>query len=103
MCVCVLLQVTQTELERLKSSYRQAVRDAAQVKRKFHEACKGGDSWYHSLLCHFHTDSTVWSFSCACIAQKVYFHHDIMCLFVPVLCVCVCLQIKSVTKLKSDI
>ncbi|CAK6954907.1 tyrosine-protein kinase Fes/Fps [Scomber scombrus] len=35
-----LNKVTQTELERLKSSYRQAVKDAAQAKRKFHEASK---------------------------------------------------------------
>lgn len=37
----VMLQVTQTEVERLKSSYMQAVRDAAQIKRKFQEASKG--------------------------------------------------------------
>ncbi|XP_031702441.1 tyrosine-protein kinase Fes/Fps isoform X2 [Anarrhichthys ocellatus] len=36
-----LSKVTQTELERLKSSYRQAVRDAAQAKRKYQEANKG--------------------------------------------------------------
>ncbi|XP_077419898.1 tyrosine-protein kinase Fes/Fps isoform X2 [Vanacampus margaritifer] len=35
-----LSKVTQTELERLKSSYRQAARDAAQAKRKFQEASK---------------------------------------------------------------
>ncbi|XP_053172628.1 tyrosine-protein kinase Fes/Fps [Scomber japonicus] len=35
-----LNKVTQTELEKLKSSYRQAVKDAAQSKRKFHEASK---------------------------------------------------------------
>ncbi|XP_041647502.1 tyrosine-protein kinase Fes/Fps [Cheilinus undulatus] len=35
-----LSKVTQTELERLKSSYRQAVRDAAQAKRKYMEAYK---------------------------------------------------------------
>ncbi|KAL7406457.1 hypothetical protein ABVT39_019875 [Epinephelus coioides] len=35
-----LSKVTQTELERLKSSYRQAVRDAAQAKRKYQEASK---------------------------------------------------------------
>ncbi|XP_041790782.1 tyrosine-protein kinase Fes/Fps [Chelmon rostratus] len=35
-----LCKVTQTELERLKSSYRQAVRDAAQAKRKYQEAIK---------------------------------------------------------------
>ncbi|XP_029282113.1 tyrosine-protein kinase Fes/Fps isoform X3 [Cottoperca gobio] len=35
-----LSKVTQTELERLKSSYRQAVRDAAQAKRKYQEANK---------------------------------------------------------------
>uniref|UniRef100_A0A671UQV7 Tyrosine-protein kinase n=1 Tax=Sparus aurata TaxID=8175 RepID=A0A671UQV7_SPAAU len=33
-------KVTQTELERLKSSYRQAVRDASQAKRKYQEANK---------------------------------------------------------------
>nr|XP_046241599.1 tyrosine-protein kinase Fes/Fps [Scatophagus argus] len=33
-------KVTQTELERLKSSYRQAVKDAAQAKRKYQEASK---------------------------------------------------------------
>ncbi|XP_034535439.1 tyrosine-protein kinase Fes/Fps [Notolabrus celidotus] len=35
-----LSKVTQTELERLKSSYRQAVRDAAQAKRKYTETYK---------------------------------------------------------------
>ncbi|KAM9366153.1 tyrosine-protein kinase Fes/Fps [Symphorus nematophorus] len=35
-----LTKVTQTELERLKSSYRQAVKDVAQAKRKFQEASK---------------------------------------------------------------
>ncbi|GAA6227848.1 tyrosine-protein kinase Fes/Fps-like [Lates japonicus] len=35
-----LTKVTQTELERLKSSYRQAVKDAAQAKRKYQEASK---------------------------------------------------------------
>ncbi|XP_073319877.1 tyrosine-protein kinase Fes/Fps [Pagrus major] len=35
-----LSKVTQTELERLKSSYRQAVRDASQAKRKYQEAHK---------------------------------------------------------------
>ncbi|XP_060901572.1 tyrosine-protein kinase Fes/Fps [Labrus mixtus] len=35
-----LSKVTQTELERLRSSYRQAVRDAAQAKRKYTEAYK---------------------------------------------------------------
>ncbi|KAM8762638.1 tyrosine-protein kinase Fes/Fps [Acanthopagrus schlegelii] len=35
-----LSKVTQTELERLKSSYRQAVRDASQAKRKYQEANK---------------------------------------------------------------
>uniref|UniRef100_A0A8C8FNP4 Tyrosine-protein kinase n=1 Tax=Oncorhynchus tshawytscha TaxID=74940 RepID=A0A8C8FNP4_ONCTS len=35
-----LNQVTQTELERLKTSYRQLVRDAAQAKRKYQEASK---------------------------------------------------------------
>ncbi|XP_076583428.1 tyrosine-protein kinase Fes/Fps isoform X1 [Chaetodon auriga] len=35
-----LSKVTQTELERLKSSYRQAVRDAAHAKRKYQEANK---------------------------------------------------------------
>ncbi|XP_074522889.1 tyrosine-protein kinase Fes/Fps [Halichoeres trimaculatus] len=35
-----LSKVTQTELERLRSSYRQAVRDAAQAKRKYMEAYK---------------------------------------------------------------
>ncbi|KAM4631310.1 tyrosine-protein kinase Fes/Fps isoform 1-T1 [Polymixia lowei] len=35
-----LSKVTQTELERLKSSYRQVMRDAAQAKRKFQEATK---------------------------------------------------------------
>lgn len=34
--------MTQTELERLKTSYRQAVRDVAQAKRKYQEANKGG-------------------------------------------------------------
>uniref|UniRef100_A0A8C3GC17 Tyrosine-protein kinase n=1 Tax=Cyclopterus lumpus TaxID=8103 RepID=A0A8C3GC17_CYCLU len=38
-----LSKVTQTELERLKSSYRQAVRDAAQAKRKYQEANKERD------------------------------------------------------------
>ncbi|XP_044059106.1 tyrosine-protein kinase Fes/Fps isoform X2 [Siniperca chuatsi] len=38
-----LSKVTQTELERLKSSYRQAVRDAAQAKRKYEEAHKDKD------------------------------------------------------------
>lgn len=43
MCVCVsvMAQVTQTELERMKSSYRQAAKEAAQAKRKFEEAIKG--------------------------------------------------------------
>lgn len=40
-CVSVMPQVTQTELERMKSSYRQAVKDAAQAKRKLEEASKG--------------------------------------------------------------
>ncbi|KAM7406189.1 hypothetical protein PAMP_000582 [Pampus punctatissimus] len=35
-----LSKVTQTELERLKSSYRQVVKDAAQAKKKFNEANK---------------------------------------------------------------
>ncbi|XP_061521736.1 tyrosine-protein kinase Fes/Fps [Phycodurus eques] len=35
-----LSKVTETDLEKLKSSYRQAVRDAAQAKRKFQEASK---------------------------------------------------------------
>uniref|UniRef100_A0A674NEU9 Tyrosine-protein kinase n=1 Tax=Takifugu rubripes TaxID=31033 RepID=A0A674NEU9_TAKRU len=35
-----LSKVTQTEVERLKSSYLQAVRDVAQAKRKFQEASK---------------------------------------------------------------
>ncbi|CAJ1049136.1 tyrosine-protein kinase Fes/Fps [Xyrichtys novacula] len=35
-----LSKVTQTELERLKSSYRHAVKDAAQAKRKYMEAYK---------------------------------------------------------------
>nr|XP_046205226.1 tyrosine-protein kinase Fes/Fps-like [Oncorhynchus gorbuscha]XP_046205227.1 tyrosine-protein kinase Fes/Fps-like [Oncorhynchus gorbuscha]XP_046205228.1 tyrosine-protein kinase Fes/Fps-like [Oncorhynchus gorbuscha]XP_046205229.1 tyrosine-protein kinase Fes/Fps-like [Oncorhynchus gorbuscha] len=35
-----LSRVTQTELERLKASYRQLVRDAAQAKRKYQEASK---------------------------------------------------------------
>ncbi|KAM9861075.1 tyrosine-protein kinase Fes/Fps [Aulostomus maculatus] len=35
-----LSKVTQTELERLNNIYRQAVRDAAQAKRKFQEASK---------------------------------------------------------------
>ncbi|KAM7424034.1 hypothetical protein PAMA_000412 [Pampus argenteus] len=35
-----LSKVTQTELERLKSSYRQVARDAAQAKKKFNEANK---------------------------------------------------------------
>ncbi|XP_071344410.1 tyrosine-protein kinase Fes/Fps [Trachinotus anak] len=35
-----LSKVTQTELEKLKSSYRQAARDAAQAKRKYQEANK---------------------------------------------------------------
>ncbi|XP_068430786.1 tyrosine-protein kinase Fes/Fps [Clinocottus analis] len=35
-----LSKVTQAELERLKSSYRQAARDAAQAKRKYYEANK---------------------------------------------------------------
>lgn len=36
------VQVTQTELERLKNGYRQAVKDVAQAKRKYQEANKGG-------------------------------------------------------------
>ncbi|XP_056134951.1 tyrosine-protein kinase Fes/Fps [Lampris incognitus] len=36
-----LTKVTQTELERLKCSYRQVVRDATQAKRKYQEAVKG--------------------------------------------------------------
>uniref|UniRef100_H3CV78 Tyrosine-protein kinase n=1 Tax=Tetraodon nigroviridis TaxID=99883 RepID=H3CV78_TETNG len=35
-----LSKVTQTELERMKSSYRQAAKDAAQAKRKLEEASK---------------------------------------------------------------
>ncbi|XP_072321805.1 tyrosine-protein kinase Fes/Fps isoform X2 [Eucyclogobius newberryi] len=35
-----LTKVTQTELERLKNNYRQAVKDAAQAKRKYQEANK---------------------------------------------------------------
>ncbi|XP_051947494.1 tyrosine-protein kinase Fes/Fps-like isoform X1 [Xyrauchen texanus] len=35
-----LCRVTQTELDRLKSSYKQLVRDAAQAKRKYQEANK---------------------------------------------------------------
>ncbi|KAA0722868.1 Tyrosine-protein kinase [Triplophysa tibetana] len=35
-----LCRITQTELDRLKSSYRQLVRDAAQAKRKYQEAIK---------------------------------------------------------------
>ncbi|RVE74533.1 hypothetical protein OJAV_G00023510 [Oryzias javanicus] len=38
-----LNKVTNTELERLKSSYRQAVRDAAQAKRKYQDASKDKD------------------------------------------------------------
>ena len=40
-----MLQVTQTELERMKSSYRNAAKDAAQAKRKFEEASKGVTFW----------------------------------------------------------
>lgn len=40
MCV---FQVTHTELERLKNSYRQAARDTAQAKRKYREANKDKD------------------------------------------------------------
>ncbi|CAN9507027.1 unnamed protein product [Ophioblennius macclurei] len=36
-----LNKVTHTELERLRSSYRQVVRDAAQAKRKYQETSKG--------------------------------------------------------------
>lgn len=39
----LLLQVTHTELEKLKSTYRQAVREAAQAKRKYQETSKGGE------------------------------------------------------------
>ncbi|XP_030582288.1 tyrosine-protein kinase Fes/Fps isoform X2 [Archocentrus centrarchus] len=38
-----LNKVTQTELERLKSSYRQAVKDVAQAKRKYQETSKEKD------------------------------------------------------------
>ncbi|XP_037337352.2 tyrosine-protein kinase Fes/Fps [Pungitius pungitius] len=38
-----LSKVTQTELERLKSNYKQAVRDSAQTKRKYQEATKDKD------------------------------------------------------------
>uniref|UniRef100_A0A667YFY5 Tyrosine-protein kinase n=1 Tax=Myripristis murdjan TaxID=586833 RepID=A0A667YFY5_9TELE len=38
-----LTKVTQTELERLKNNYKQAVRDTSQAKRKYHEACKDRD------------------------------------------------------------
>uniref|UniRef100_A0A667YFY7 FES proto-oncogene, tyrosine kinase n=1 Tax=Myripristis murdjan TaxID=586833 RepID=A0A667YFY7_9TELE len=38
-----LNKVTQTELERLKNNYKQAVRDTSQAKRKYHEACKDRD------------------------------------------------------------
>uniref|UniRef100_A0AAR2IZN4 non-specific protein-tyrosine kinase n=1 Tax=Pygocentrus nattereri TaxID=42514 RepID=A0AAR2IZN4_PYGNA len=38
-----LCRVTQTELDRLKSSYRQLVRDAALAKRKYQEASKDKD------------------------------------------------------------
>ncbi|XP_029001196.1 tyrosine-protein kinase Fes/Fps isoform X1 [Betta splendens] len=38
-----LAKVTQTELERLKTGFKQAARDVAQAKRKFHEAAKDRD------------------------------------------------------------
>ncbi|TSL68173.1 Tyrosine-protein kinase Fes/Fps [Bagarius yarrelli] len=38
-----LCRVTQTELDRLKSNYRQLVRDAAQAKKKYQEAYKDKD------------------------------------------------------------
>ncbi|XP_070712303.1 tyrosine-protein kinase Fes/Fps isoform X2 [Pempheris klunzingeri] len=38
-----LSKVTQTEVERLKNSYRQAVRDSAQAKRKYQETNKDKD------------------------------------------------------------
>lgn len=59
LCVCMMLQVTQTELERLKSSYRQAAKDAAQAKRKYQEASKGGNLWWRLLTYfseRFHSD-----------------------------------------------
>ncbi|XP_059215360.1 tyrosine-protein kinase Fes/Fps isoform X2 [Centropristis striata] len=40
MLILLCFYVTQTELERLRSSYRQAARDAAQAKRKYQEANK---------------------------------------------------------------
>lgn len=48
--IMLLLQVTQTELERLKSSCRQAVRDAAQAKRKYQDASRGVCYQHCSLL-----------------------------------------------------
>ncbi|XP_055363163.1 tyrosine-protein kinase Fes/Fps isoform X2 [Betta splendens] len=38
-----IVKVTQTELERLKTGFKQAARDVAQAKRKFHEAAKDRD------------------------------------------------------------
>ncbi|KAM8893773.1 tyrosine-protein kinase Fes/Fps isoform 2-T2 [Spinachia spinachia] len=38
-----LSKVTQTELERLRSNYKQAVRDSAQTKRKYQDATKDKD------------------------------------------------------------
>lgn len=79
-CICVLLQVTQTEVERLKSSYRHAARDAAQAKRKFHEANKGEDSWYHSLIWPAIFIPVVLFYHVRCI----FYHHHMMCRPLPV-------------------
>lgn len=95
-----LLQVTQTELERLKSSYRHAVKDATQAKRKYQETSKGGDFWYH--LCFWIESVSCWChglffFVCLfsvflCLVWYVYFYRDlysvvIFCTMLVYLCV----------------
>lgn len=46
-----LLQTSETELDRLKCSYRQAARDAAQAKGKFQDASKG-QNFYFAFASH---------------------------------------------------
>ncbi|XP_024911500.1 tyrosine-protein kinase Fes/Fps isoform X1 [Cynoglossus semilaevis] len=69
-----LSKVTQTDVERLRSSYRQAVRDAAQAKRRLHETSKdkAKERYLKALLRHheLHNDYVL-----AVRAAQVYHQH----------------------------
>lgn len=54
--ILFFFKVTCTELERLKNSYRQVLKDAAQAKKKYQDTSKGGIST-HSLLNQFQAEA----------------------------------------------